>query len=379
MIHYFNPGHEMAVLNASPYYRLPESIRKMQDDLALLPAWYAAPGDYVMLPDDYRSGMPDLTSETVNQEVALWGISPQSVYFFEKLNKQYGLKWKIPEWKTEYRSLGSRLTSQKVLASLMDAVPEIEKTILPDLFSRIEDIEDFVSQTTGRQVLKSPYSSSGRGLVWLPPGSLARSEKQIISGMLKKQSQVSLEKALDNQFDFSMHFEITPKTETRFIGYSVFQTNAKGAYECSLLANQKILEGQITSFISIDLLLEIKSALTGILQKLYAPYYNGNIGVDMLIYRSGGQYKLHPCIEVNMRKSMGYLAIRLMDNHLCVDSQGVFKIEYHSDSLAICQRHSEWQQTDPLFFENGRIQSGYFSLCPVRETSNYHAYAIISH
>ena len=56
-LHYFNPGHETAVLNASRHYQQPTHVAKMQNDMAFLPAWYASAGDYVFmenqLPDDF--------------------------------------------------------------------------------------------------------------------------------------------------------------------------------------------------------------------------------------------------------------------------------------------------------------------------------------
>jgi hypothetical protein len=74
---------------------------------------------------------------------------------------------------------------------------------------------------------------------------------------------------------------------------------------------------------------------------------------------------------------MGYLAVRLFENYLHPDSKGEFKIEYHSKPEAICQKHAAWQQQYPLVYENGLIKSGYLSLCPVTETSNYHASVLV--
>ena len=57
-IHYFNPGHETAVLLGTPNYTPPRNIRIMTKDLSFLPAWYAQPGDLVLLdnplPDNFR-------------------------------------------------------------------------------------------------------------------------------------------------------------------------------------------------------------------------------------------------------------------------------------------------------------------------------------
>jgi hypothetical protein len=410
MIHYFNPGHETAVLNASEYYHPPAHVTKMQTDLAFLPAWYASDGDFVFTLDDEAaskvcfsviaraiaqinpSKINDIDcfaslamtrcrfsgqTSVQNSVVDLWGISPQSIRFFENLNERLKLSLVIPRWKEEFLFLGSRFASQKVLTELLDRIPEIEKELLPQFFSDIEDIEKEISQSQERLLVKSPYSSSGRGLVWLPPGKLAQSERQILGGMLKKQKQVSVEKALNKFMDFSMHFEITEQGETGFSGYSIFQTNGKGAYEKSRLAGQGYLEKQITGLIDAGLLLQTRNALSEIIREMYSPYYTGVIGVDMLIYKTGDSYRLYPCVEINMRKSMGYLAIRLVEKYLHPDSQGEFSIDYNRDSQATVQKHKQLQKQYPLIIENGRIRSGYLSLCPVTDSTNYQAFVII--
>ena len=395
-VHYFNPGHEIAVLNASKHYHPPALIAKMQTDLAFLPAWYASAGDFVfmevLLPDDFiasckslelsvkpiaSSGFAAKRETFQHSTVDLWGISPQSVYFFERLNEQWNASLAIPQWKEEFRFLGSRFASQKILTGLLDNIPEIEREILPQFVSDIEAIEQQIAQSQERLLIKSPYSSSGRGLIWLPPAKLAQSERQLLAGMLKRQKQISIEKALDKLLDFSMQFEITTEGKAQFLGYSIFQTNDKGAYEKSLLDSQERLEKQITSFIDRELLFQTQRIVTEMIQKIYAPYYRGTIGVDMLIYNAGGSCRLHPCVEINMRKNMGYLAVRLTEKFLHPDSQGEFIIEYNRDPQTTVQKHVQLQSAYPLVVENKRIRSGYLSLCPVTEESNYWAYIII--
>ena len=393
MIHYFNPGHETAVLNSSKHYHPPAHVIKMQNDLAFLPAWYASAGDFVFLenelPDDFLLSIEQLNlrvnkvtpndfakdgKKFHNSAINLWGISPQSVHFFEKINEQWNLSLEIPEWKDEFRFLGSRFAAQKFLAGLINRLPGIEEDILPQFFSNIESIEQKVVQSREILLVKSPYSSSGRGLIWLPHGKLAQSERQIIGGMLKKQSQVSVEKALVKCLDFSMQFENTKQGETRFHGYSIFQTNAKGAYEKNLIAGQEYFEKQITNFIDSGLLLKTRIAVTEMINEMYAPYYTGIIGVDMLIYKSGNLFCLHPCVEINMRNNMGYLAIRFAENHLHKDSQGEFCIKYNNDPQITVQEHKQLQKQYPLIVENGKIRSGYLSLCPILELTEYYGF-----
>jgi len=323
------------------------------------------------------SGISENRESYQKLPVDLWGISPQSVHFFEKINEQWNLSLDIPRWKEEYSFLGSRFASQKALEGLMENIPEIEKSIMPQFFSSIETIEQQIFQSKDIFIIKSPYSSSGRGLIWILNGKIEQSEKQILNGMLKKQTRVSIEKVLDKCLDFSMQFGISCNGETQFLGYSIFKTNSKGAYEKNLLDRQENFEKQITNLIEEDLLIKTKTNLIEILKKMYAPHYSGVLGVDMMVYKSGDLYCLHPCVEINMRNNMGFLSIRFIEKYLHPDSHGEFSIEFNPDPQNTVQKHKQLQNQYPLIIENGRIRRGYFNLCPVTNETNYHAFVVV--
>ncbi len=386
MLHYFNPGHETAVLNASPYYTPAANQIKMQRDLAYLPAWYASPGDFIW-GEEARPlslfNLPLAINQTdlarnnkllTGQSLSLWGVSPQSLHFFKQLNEHYQLGLEIPDWKDEYRTLSSRQTSRECLKELMEKLPEINPDILPEFYTRIEDIENFIQKSQFRQLVKSPYSSSGRGLLWLPPGKISGSSAQILQGMLRKQATVSIEKVLNKQLDFSMHFTAHPSGEISFCGYSIFSTNDKGAYTGSRIASQQYMINMLSSYIDPELLINVKNNLLTILKEKYTPVYQGSIGVDMLIYEDNGTHHLHPCLEINLRKSMGYLTLQLQQKYIHEDALGYFFVDYDSKKGNIFEKHLKMQKEHPLRFRNNRIESGYLSLCTVSGQTNYRAY-----
>lgn len=395
MIHYFNPGNETAILNGSQYYQPASNLVKMQKDLAFLPAWYSHVDDFVLtdneLPESFSKKLklfdpiaqPIKQSDVItkkslwhNKEIDLWGIAPNSIYLFEKINITHQLDLRIPSWNEKYKELCSRSSSYKVLEELVKKMPEIDSNILPFYFNNLNELENFLSIHNNKLLIKSPYSSSGRGLVWLTTGKLAQSETQIIRGMLKKQGIIFAENILDKVLDFSMHFNVN-NAQIDFLGYSLFETNSKGAYEKSVLSSQENLEKRITSLIEKYLTDKVKIYLSSILKENYSPYYVGKIGIDMMVYKTEKGYKLNPCIEINMRKSMGYLALKLYEKHIHPRSEGYFFIEYNSSGKENYQRHIEYEKTNPLVVQNKRITSGYFPLCPVSESTNFLSYIII--
>lgn len=395
-LRYFNPGHEAAVLSGSPYYQAPARVVKMQQDLSFLPAWYASNDDYIYIekplteaflslvathfghhPGLVRAGdAAGLSALPSCMAVDLWGLSPQAVHLFESLSREYDLHLRLPEWKTVYTELGSRATAMRCLSFLSAELEWVEPAIIPRRFDSIKAIEQQVISSGIRQVVKSPYSSSGRGLLWLNPVALTRSERQIITGMLNKQGFVSVEPALDKVLDFSMHFE-ADRSGVSFRGYSVFHTNEKGAYKFSVLDSQTNQEQALLHYVSGDCLKKIKEKLSCFLKEIYFPVYSGPIGVDMLIYRSGEGYLIHPCVEINMRRSMGSLALSLQERWVADGSRGRFVVDFSKDRGGALAAHSAFEAKHPLVYEKGQIVSGYLSLCPVDEDTNYYAYLFV--
>ena len=54
-LYVFNPDADMALGNNEENYMAPATIRRMAEDLALLPIWYARPGSGVLAPSDRKS------------------------------------------------------------------------------------------------------------------------------------------------------------------------------------------------------------------------------------------------------------------------------------------------------------------------------------
>ncbi len=394
MLQYFNPGSEEAVLNASPYYTLPANPAKMQQDLAFLPAWYAKKNDFVLvenrLDDEFRNivkslfDIPeDVTKEDLllkqdllkEQSVDLWGLSPQSIHLFGQLNKKYDLDLKIPVWNDEYRSLISRNSASTCLSCLLNKIPELSQDLLPEFFSDIDSIENKLQEKNSPMLIKSPYSSSGRGLLWVQH-PLDRSSQQILQGMLKKQGRVSLEKALDKQLDFAMLFHSNPYGTVDFRGYSLFQTDNKGNYKGNFVCSQEKIKSVLFESVDETLFENVKQQLIGYFGREIAGIYKGCICVDMLIYKENEKKFLYPCVEINFRHTMGWLAMELYRNHFQENRYGYFQIEFNKNADKLYEKHLEMKNLQPLVTENGRYISGYLPLCPVNTDTNFSAFVL---
>lgn len=392
-LHYFNPGHELAVLNGSPYYHLPEVVKVMQRDLGYLPAWYANSEDLIYTGNEmknsrflsYRNNFPTLpqavtTSQIKDHapgELSCWGISPQAIHLFDTINQQYNTEIALPVWRKEFLYLTSRNSAQECLEKIISNCNSISSEIIPHPVSSIEEIEEKVSLSPTPLLVKSPFSSSGRGLLWLKKG-IGIKEKELLKGMFRKQKTLRIELVVDKKLDFSMQFLSDGTGSVSYEGVSIFETTERGAYTGSYLNTQSYFFRKITSFVAEKIFFQVKNELISFLQERYAPFYKGVIGVDMMIYEDQGEYKIHPCVEINMRYNMGYLALKLQENYISPHTSGTLFLKYHGQEGKAWGLHQEAEEKYPLKIRDGKIINGYLPLCEVSESSKYHCYIFAS-
>lgn len=398
-IHYFNPGHETAVLLGSRNYTPPANVRGMQKDLALLPIWYAEPEDFVYvseitspcflstLPVEFHSFPTPVTSATITDKASAstdlqatpWGISPQSLNLFSKLQEDTGLSLSIPDWKEEYARLTGRQTAAVCLERIHALLPSLPIPAAPCFCAKMDEIETYMTSGDAPFLLKTPYSSSGRGLLWVMKKELETNDKNWINGALNKQGSVSIEHGLDKRQDFAMEFYSDGQGHVRYEGLSVFNTEERGAYTGNLLEEQTSMQERITRFTTEEAFLRIQATVTQVLSEIYGPVYTGYLGVDMLVYKlKDDSYAIHPCIEINMRYTMGMVALRLYRKYIAPGATGDFRVSFEKESKDAYDKHLFMKDTYPLKLENGRIREGYLSLCPVTKETHYRAYLLIS-
>jgi hypothetical protein len=369
----------------------------MLDELALLPVWYADRGDYVYIEKNEQPGFLSLLPGEIRPEVTIaseealrlhtssfpemqaapWGLSRQSAGFYKDLMSRHNVTVNPPVWKDEYVRLTGRQTGAACFKKIARLLPGASLPPLPLFFSELPDIEAWLCEHPGAYVIKTPYSSSGRGLLWPDEGTLKDKDINWIKGALKKQGSVSIEPVLNVIRNFAMEFFINEQGKVRYEGLSVFDTSPKGAYRGNRLMRQEELENIITSSIGRTLFLQVKEAAAEAIREIYAGYA-GYIGIDMLVYKtSEGANALHPCIEVNMRYTMGMAAIRLFEKYIHPDAEGVFNLIYGAEPGMIANTHRKNQKDYPLTCKDGKLRSGYLSLCPVTKHTHYIAYILI--
>ena len=384
MIYLFNPDNDLALANFNHNFTAPASARKLRSDLAMLPVWYAPDGALVVAESELNSSHLgflkkdfDINSLLISflklksfahLKVNPWGWNPhvRNELFQSGVNEQ---DLPLQSDLQLIRNYSGRQNAVKLLAELKKLNTDFCGESF--FYSDIDELLNYVYSANGDQALKMPYSGSGKGVIWIK-GAIIDKQIDWCKRVINRQGGVVIEPFLDKVQDFAMEFEMT-NAGIQFRGYSLFNSAASGAYENSILLSDDAIEDRLSKYIQCSLLLELKEELKTKLTQ-YFPHYRGYLGVDMMICKtSQSNYKLQPCVEVNMRMNMGIVAHRIFERFVHPDSMGMFSINFFKQE-GEAQNHALSMQSDnPLIIEDGRIKSGYLSLTPVDKDTQYTA------
>ena len=124
--------------------------------------------------------------------------------------------------------------------------------------------------------------------------------------------------------------------------------------------------------------LEIQKLLIKFIQKEISPHYSGILGVDMFLYSDNSEILIHPCVEINLRLTMGYVARILFDKFINNTKKGKMFVEHNAQKGFFYEDNLTRKQKNPLIIENNKILSGYLSLNNVLPETSYRIYIEVS-
>lgn len=389
-LYIFNPDHDLALASGDVNYMSPASARQMAVDLALLPVWYAFPGSAVLAPSAYNLDFlremqqcvslpvelmtePEVASEEDLQPMP-WGWNPA-------LRKRLQLLG-VPE--SELPAL-SQLEKLRGFSHRSRAVELLPRLQLDEFFcgesfylTDPEEWQQFVERYSSC-LLKAPLSGSGKGLNWCK-GVFT----PFIAGWCKRvaalQGGVVAEPVYNKVADFAMEFYSDGRGKVDFAGYSMFSTNASGAYEGNLLLPDKEMERRLSAYVCKEAFNKLRYQLEKELSACFGLGYSGYLGVDMMICRFPSErveYRIHPCVEINLRMNMGVVAYLIHKKYIASGTTGRFSITYHPVSGEALRIHKQMKADFPLQIRDGRVIDGYMALTPVTNKSVYRAWICV--
>lgn len=154
-----------------------------------------------------------------------------------------------------------------------------------------------------------------------------------IENVIAAQGSVVVETYCHKVKDFGMEFESDGEGHVRYLGLSLFHTQ-NGAYTGNILASEEEKHEMINHYISDCLLTAIQEKICAVLGDLYCRQYTGPFGVDMMVVRGDDQqhFLLNPCVEINLRRTMGHVALALSKQ---VPSDHVMRVEYSENTYKL--------------------------------------------
>lgn len=259
----------------------------------------------------------------------------------------------------------SREQTHDALNKLQDA--GLYKGFVSKKAETIQEIKN-INAEFGEIVVKAPWSSSGRGVFFID--NLDDKEAKRIQKIIDSQGFVMVESFFEKEIDFAIEFE-NVKDNWQFAGYSIFSTDEHGAYKQNILASDDYLKNEICKYADATLLDSIIDFFRDYFQQRKDELKGNNvIGVDMM----AGNGRIHPCVEINVRHTMGFVARKIYDKYIEPGKTGYYAIIRLNNTDELKKWNLEQSQAFPSTITNGKISQGFFSLTPIGEKTVFEAF-----
>lgn len=330
----FNSSNDLALAQGTKEYIAPKSIVQMENDLSALPWWWADEGDAILLPAGrdqsrieeffapYKRNIhfisEDENYDTLHKSTGChfrpspWGWSAATAHKLQRFGVPESLMPTREAIET-MRTLSSREFAAQYIKEFLS-----DKSIAPHRHSLVGEKMRFIRsidelQMPERTIFKSPWSSSGRGIF----AANSIDEPSIhdkLTGFISRQGGFVADKLYDKLLDFALEYYISERGEAQFLGFSLFAAGGNGFYGYNFVASQQELSERIVGAGCENALLdELIASHSRLLARRLKGRYSGIVGIDMLVTLENGEYKVHPCIEINLRMNIGVLALKVFN------------------------------------------------------------------
>lgn len=309
--HLFNPENDLALGVGCRNYTPPQQAAALHDAGCLLPMWWAEDGDRILAPESYQARAEKLRNEfglygeigydSSVSKLSPWGWSLDAKRQFEAAGAPSSLS-PTNEMIERIRQLSHRRTSLEILRRIGYPHDMPIETDDPNVAVR------FCTRNSGCFV-KSPWSCSGRG-VFNSATLDDKTLKKRVDGIIRHQGSVLVEPALSKTADFAVLFH-SDGENVKFRGLSYFYALARGVYTGNVVASQETIRRELSKNLSLDKLDSLISQLETILTQIVPPLHIGWLGIDMMTHIINGKEEIMPCVELNLRMTMGVVAMKM--------------------------------------------------------------------
>lgn len=308
-LHIANTQFEWELVQKKPPL-LEESFRKHPVFLQLqfLPFLYAAPDEGVAVTEKPTDSF-FLTLEQLGIRAPRLHLLSQKSFPYTSVDS-WGASLSVQSW-TESRSLDYEMPPwecvQKVNSKLFSFTrgPKLPGATL--LYKQ-EEAARWLEEQKGLKVFKTCFGVSGRGhhfVETLTPETLL-----FLQNEWKEGRAVIAEPWVSRVLDFSTQWKIAKDKRIEYVGATLCENDERGTYRNNSVGEEKELFRSHLAHLENH-----KTIASAVLQEMADLGYFGHVGIDAMLYLDGPTLKLHPIVEINARKTMGWVALRVRERH----------------------------------------------------------------
>ena len=344
-LHIFNPEHDIALASGLANFTAPHAGRQLRHDLGFLPALWAEDGDVVLV-DDVN------VAERAWQKCRHHLHGAKTPVFAESIHQYGGKVDGVDPWgwdaalrrRLHRNGLGERLLpdsehlngirrlSHRHTAAQLLPLLRMDGTVGEAFECDTVEAARQLVQSQEMAVMKAPWSSSGRGLRFVN-GSMTEQTDAWLRHLLERQGTVMVEPYYNKVKDFGMEFTAQTDGTVSYEGLSLFHTK-NGAYTGNILATENTKRQMLSRYLPLPLLDKVRNGICQQLPGIFEGRYVGPFGVDMMVTATkDSSCLLHPCVEINLRRTMGHVALtlaRLVNPSADDDIVRVMRIEFNN-------------------------------------------------
>lgn len=319
----FNPENDIALGSGLPRFTPPHQAALLHRAGSMLPFWLGAGEDSVVVAnadlreaevwrDELRarhgiagpSPVADLRA-IGEARLSPWGWSLDAVSQFERLGIDRAWMAAMEETIGMRRGLSHRRSSLEFLRIWRQRGNRLPYA-MPLEAKSVTEVEELVGEW-GTAFVKSPWSSSGRGVFPVSLSTLAVSLPRV-EGVIRRQGSVMVEPELPRLQDFAMLFDYAGG-EARFKGYSLFFNSTATNYGGNYVGSDDMIVDKLEQWLTRRDVEQARDEAQAILPLVLGNGYEGPLGVDMMVCGDGGSdCWIAPCVEINLRYTMGFVA-----------------------------------------------------------------------
>ncbi len=228
-----------------------------------------------------------------------WGMTPN----IQQWAEIQGVPYEMPPWEI-VQAINSKVFSFR-------HSPQLEGSrLLYDL----DELLAWQQEQSGPKVFKTCYGVSGNGHFLLSPSSQNRLLQLPFMSFVQKEWDCGLpvigEPWVQRILDFSTQWKIDRFGKMTYLGHTICENDTNGRYRATLVGDPEQLFGPFLNYLHEHIVIA-----NDLLKTIAAAGFFGHVGFDAMLYQKENKILLHPIVEINARKTMGWVALEMSRRH----------------------------------------------------------------